>query len=154
MTTGHALAIVNASLNATSFVLLMAGFVAVRSGNRARHKQLMIATFCASSIFLATYLYRWAVTGTLHFQGQGVARGLYFLILFTHIPLAISVVPLSMRALYLALNGRFPEHRRVTRWLFPIWVYVSVTGVTVYFMLYHLYPQPEPQPIAAAAVVR
>jgi putative membrane protein len=143
MTTGHALAVVNASLNATSFVLLLNGYLAIRAGNRERHKKLMVATFFASSLFLITYLIRWAVTGTLLFQGQGPVRALYFLILFTHIPLAISVVPLSIRAIYLAWNKRFREHTRVTRWLYPIWTYVSITGVIVYFMLYHLYPQPS-----------
>ena len=140
---GSGLAAVNASLNATSFVLLVAGFLAVRRGRRELHRSLMIAAFVSSSLFLVTYIVRWVITGTVYFPGHGWIKAVYLTILFTHIPLAISVLPLSVRALYLALTGRFAAHRRVTRWLYPIWTYVSVTGVVVYLMLYHL-------PVAAA----
>src|SRR2546423_164216 len=141
MSPGQTLGAVNAALNGTSFLLLLGGYLSIRAGRRDRHRRFMIAAFTTSSLFLATYVTRWLVTGTLYFRGHGAQRVAYLSILMTHIPLAISVVPLSMRALYLALNGRFEEHKRVTRWLYPIWTYVSVTGVMVYFMLYHLAPQ-------------
>jgi putative membrane protein len=150
---GHALAIVNASLNATAFVLLLSGFVSIRSRRPDLHRRFMIAAFATSVLFLVTYVIRWTVTGTLRFQGHGAIKALYLSILFTHMPLAISVVPLSLRALYLALNRRFSEHKRVTRWLYPIWTYVSVTGVIVYFMLYHL-PDASQAPFALSGGAR
>ena len=142
MNPGHALAVVNASLNATSFVLLLCGYISIRNGRRDLHRKFMEAAFVVSALFLVTYVTRWLSTGTLQFQGHGLLKATYLAILFTHMPLAISVVPLSMRALYLALKGRYSEHKRVTRWLYPIWTYVSVTGVIVYLMLYHVGPGP------------
>jgi putative membrane protein len=147
---GHTLGAINATLNATSFVLLLSGFLSIRAKRRDLHRKFMIAAFCMSALFLTTYVVRWTVTGTLNFRGEGPVRWAYFLILFTHVPLAISVVPISMMALYMAQKGRFREHKQITRWLYPIWTYVSVTGVVVYFMLYHLGLPPAHAPVAAA----
>jgi putative membrane protein len=144
MNPGQSLAIVNASLNATSFVLLLCGYICIRTRRPDWHRRFMKAAFVTSALFLVTYVARWLTTGTLYFQGHGLIKGIYLAILFTHMPLAISVVPLSLRALYLALKGRFAAHKRVTRWLYPIWTYVSVTGVMVYFLLYHVGAAPTP----------
>lgn len=151
---GSMLAAVNAILNASAFALLLGGYVATRRGRRDVHRRLMLAAFGTSALFLATYVTRWLVTGTVYFQGTGAAKAAYLLILFSHMPLAISVVPLSLRAVWLALEGRFAEHKRVTRWLYPIWTYVSVTGVVVYLMLYHFPGVPPPMDAAVAALGR
>jgi putative membrane protein len=144
MNPGQSLAIVNASLNATSFLLLLSGYICIRMSRPDWHRRFMKAAFVTSALFLVTYVVRWLQTGTLYFQGHGLIKAIYLAILFTHMPLAISVVPLSLRALYLALKGRFAAHKRVTRWLYPIWTYVSVTGVMVYFLLYHVGAAPKP----------
>jgi uncharacterized membrane protein YozB (DUF420 family) len=126
------------------------GFLTIRARRRDLHRKFMIAAFSTSALFLVTYVIRWVVTGTLRFRGDGPARLAYFAILFTHMPLAIAVVPVSTLALYMALKGRFVEHKRITRWLYPMWTYVSVTGVLVYFMLYHLGRPPAHEPVTAA----
>ncbi len=136
--TGSSLAAVNATLNGVSFFLLLGGYLAVRARRPELHRKLMVAAFVAAALFFLTYAVRWLVTGTVYFPGHGWLKAVYLTILFTHMPLAILVVPLALRALYLALKGRFAAHRRVTRWLYPLWTYVSVTGVIVYLMLYHL----------------
>lgn len=151
MNVGELLAAINAGLNALSFALLVSGFIAVRAGRRELHRTLMVAAFGASSLFLASYLTRLALAGTTEFRGVGLLRTVYLTVLFTHMLLAIAVVPMCFRALYLAWRQRFAEHRRVTRWLFPIWTYVSFTGVVVYLMLYQL-PAGQPASQAASAV--
>jgi len=129
---------VNAALNASAFVLAFLGWRAIRGGERARHRRLMIAAVTASALFLAGYLTRVALTGTHRFPGDGLLRAIYVAVLASHTVLATLAAPLVLRALFLALRARFPEHRRLARWTFPIWAYVSVTGVVVYVMLYHL----------------
>lgn len=128
----------NAALNATSLVFLIAGYAAFRRGDVPLHRTCMIAAVSASAVFLASYLARYALTGTHRYPGDGWDKGLYLAVLLSHMVLAALVVPLVLRALHLAYRKRFEQHRRVTRWLWPIWMYVSVTGVVVYVMLYHL----------------
>lgn len=128
----------NAALNASSAVFLVAGYVAFRRGDVSLHRTSMIAAVVASAVFLASYLARFAMTGTHRYPGEGWDKLLYLVVLFSHMVLAALVVPMMLRALHLARHKRFEEHRRVTRWLWPIWMYVSLTGVVVYLMLYHL----------------
>lgn len=128
----------NASLNATTAVLLLTGWALVKSGRREAHRWTMLAAFCCSALFLACYLWYHFHVGSVRFKGTGPIRTAYFAILLTHTILAIAVLPMILRSLYLAAKDRFEEHRRWARWAFPVWLYVSVTGVTVYWMLYRL----------------
>jgi len=128
----------NAALNALSAVFLFAGFIFIRRGNINRHRACMGTAFIASVIFLTSYLAYHARVGHVHFLGVGPIRHCYFAILLSHTLLAFVIVPLILRTLYLALNERFIEHRRWARWTLPLWFYVSVTGVVVYWMLYGL----------------
>jgi putative membrane protein len=137
-----ALPAVNASLNATSAVLLTAGYVAIRRRNVAVHRACMIAAFATSIVFLGCYVVYHLHAGTTRFPGTGLARTIYFTILGTHTPLAATVPFLAIVTLSRALAARFDSHRRIARWTWPIWMYVSVTGVLVYVMLYQLYPPP------------
>ncbi len=128
---------INASLNALAGIFLLIGFWAIKNNRRDVHKRAMLGAFVASAVFLCTYLYYHFTTHLItHYQGQGILRGIYFFILGTHIPLAVLIVPFIIIAIRHALKGRFEEHKRITRWLYPTWVYVSVTGVLVYLMLY------------------
>jgi putative membrane protein len=129
---------VNAALNALAFVLLALGFAAIRRGARERHRRLMLAACATSALFLATYLTRVALTGTHRFPGGGALRAAYLAILGSHTLLAAVALPLVLRTLFLALRDRFPDHRRIARATLPIWLYVSVTGVVVYVLLYHV----------------
>jgi uncharacterized membrane protein YozB (DUF420 family) len=135
---GDTLALVNACLNGTSAVFLLAGRWAIARGYRTRHRNYMLAAFGTSALFLTTYLTRVALTGTHKDPHVGFVHGLYLAILGTHMVLAIAVVPLVLRALYLAYKQRFDAHRRVARVTFPVWLYVSVTGVLVYVILYRV----------------
>lgn len=129
---------VNAVLNATAATCLVLGFRAIRGGHREVHRRFMLGAFGASAIFLASYLTRFALTGTHRFPVEGYWKALYLAVLFSHMLLAMALLPMVLRTLWLPLRGRFPEHRRIARFTFPVWVYVSVTGVLVYFLLYHL----------------
>ena len=140
MTLAEALPPVNAALNATSAVLLVLGFRAIRAGDRRRHRALMLAAVGTSTVFLASYLTRVALTGTHRFPGAGALRAAYLAVLGSHTVLAAVAAPLVVATLALALRARFPSHRRIARWTLPVWLYVSVTGVIVYVMLYHLAP--------------
>jgi putative membrane protein len=131
---------VNAALNALSAALLGAGFAAIRRRNIPLHRRLMLSAVTASATFLVSYLYYHAHAGVTRFAGTGAARPAYFAILSTHTVLAALIVPLVGVTLYRALRRRYPLHRRIARWTLPVWLYVSVTGVVVYAMLYHLYP--------------
>lgn len=128
----------NASLNATTAVLLLAGWGLIKSGRREAHRWTMVAAFLVSAAFLSCYLWYHAHAGHVAFAKTGPIRAAYFAILLSHTVLAVAVLPMILRALYLAANGRFDEHKRAARWAFPVWLYVSVTGVTVYWMLYRL----------------
>ncbi|HQR30400.1 MAG TPA: DUF420 domain-containing protein [Anaeromyxobacteraceae bacterium] len=131
---------VNASLNATSAVLLVLGWRAIRAGRRERHKALMISALSTSGLFLVGYLTRVALTGTHRFPGQGALRAAYLLLLGSHTLLAAAIVPLVGFTLFHAWKGDFTAHRRVARYTLPAWLYVSVTGVLVYVMLYWVAP--------------
>ena len=136
---------VNASLNALSGIFLLLGFVFIKLGQVHKHRACMLSAFVTSSIFLICYIIHHSIRtyyfglGPTKFAGEGVARPLYFLILGTHTVLAIVVVPFIIVTLRYALKGKFDSHRRIARWTYPIWLYVSVTGVIVYLMLYQIY---------------
>jgi putative membrane protein len=131
---------INATLNGASAVLLLIGRNFIKHGRMAAHRATMIAALVSSSLFLTSYLYYHAHVGSVRFQGQGWSRPLYFTILTSHTILAIVIVPMVIITLSRALRGRFEQHRAIARWTFPLWIYVSVTGVVVYFMLYQLFP--------------
>ena len=136
---GFVLATLNATLNGTSALLLLAGRIAIARKRVAAHRGFMGAAFVVSSVFLASYLTRVAITGTHKYPGSGAMKALYLTILITHMTLASATPYLAIRAIYLALKGRIAEHRRIVRWTFPVWMYVSVTGVVVYLMLYQIH---------------
>ena len=131
-----ALPALNATLNATSAILLTIGWVLIRRGRWRQHRAVMISAFCTSVVFLISYLTYHAHIGSKHFAGQGTIRIVYFTILFTHTILAAVIVPLVLVTLSRGLSARFDRHRTIARWTLPLWMYVSVTGVVVYFMLY------------------
>jgi putative membrane protein len=130
----------NAALNTLSAVFLFAGYLFIRAKNRNAHRACMLAAFGCSTLFLVSYLVYHFQVGSVGFKGQGWIRRVYFTILITHTTLALAVVPLVLVTLVRALRERFDAHRRIARWTFPIWLYVSVTGVIVYWMLYWLVP--------------
>lgn len=132
----HDLPAVNASLNALSGVLLAIGYLLIRARRIEQHRQVMIAAFATSSLFLAFYLIYHAQVGSVSFTRQGVVRPIYFTILITHVVLAAAVLPLALVTLSRGLQARYPKHRAIARWTLPIWMYVSVTGVLVYVLLY------------------
>lgn len=136
---GDLLAAVNATLNATSAVALVAGLVFIRRRNAHAHRRAMLTALTASAVFLVFYLTRVALTGTHEFAGEGAARTVYLTILFSHMALAVVVVPLVLRLLWLVSKRRFRDHARLARWVFPVWAYVSVTGLVVYLLLYQVY---------------
>jgi putative membrane protein len=136
---GDTLALLNASLNATSAVALAAGWIFVRARRVRLHRKAMLTALAASAVFLVFYLTRVAFTGTHQFAGEGVAKVVYLTILFSHMVLAVAVVPLVLRLLWLVRRRRFRAHARLARWAFPIWAYVSVTGLVVYLLLYQVY---------------
>jgi uncharacterized membrane protein YozB (DUF420 family) len=133
------LPLVNASLNATSAILLTGGYVLIRRGDIRRHKVAMISACVVSTFFLISYVIYHANAGSKPFPGQGPIRLVYFTILITHVVLAATIVPLALVTLVRGLRARFDAHIRIARWTLPIWLYVSVTGVIVYLMLYRMY---------------
>ena len=140
---GNFLAPVNASLNLLCTTFLLAGFVFIRARNIPRHRLCMISAACSSALFLVFYVIRFSLTGSHAFAGEATARVVYLTILFSHMVLAVVVAPLIIRLLFLASRQRFDEHARLARWTFPTWLYVSVTGLAVYVMLYHVYGYVE-----------
>jgi len=134
--TVHDLPAVNASLNALSGVLLLIGYVLIRNRRIEQHRKFMLAAFAASSLFLVFYVIYHAQVGSVRFTRQGFVRPLYFTVLITHVTLAAAVLPLALVTLSRGLAARYNAHRRIARWTFPIWMYVSVTGVLVYVLLY------------------
>lgn len=133
------LPVVNAGLNGLSGLLLAAGYVLIRRGQIRRHRACMISAFVTSTLFLISYLIYHAHVGSRPFPGYGAIRFAYFTILVSHVVLAAAVLPLSLVTLSRGLFGRYPAHVRIARWTLPIWMYVSITGVIVYLMLYQLY---------------
>ena len=134
--TVHDLPAVNATLNAISAVLLCIAFVFIRQRRIEAHRRTMLAAFATSSLFLICYIVYHAQVGSVRFTRQGFVRPLYFTILITHVSLAAAVLPLAIVTLSRALKARFDRHRAIARWTLPIWLYVSVTGVLVYVLLY------------------
>ena len=133
-------AALNATLNGTSAILLAAGYTAIRSGKREIHKIFMVSAFIVSCIFLVSYvIYHVRIHQVIHFQGQGWIRPVYFTLLTSHTILAIVIVPLILITLRRAWLGRFDKHRLIARWTLPLWFYVCVTGVIVYFLVYQVY---------------
>lgn len=133
---------VNASLNALATVLLTAGFVSIKTGKTSAHRAFMLGAFGVSIVFLVTYVAHKILVRGVHtpFGGEGAIRPIYYLMLFSHIVLAMAVVPLVIVLLRHAFAGRLAAHRAWAKWTFPIWYYVSVTGVLVYFFLYVWFP--------------
>ena len=131
--------VINACLNGTSAVLVATARAQIRRGKIETHKALMIAAVCTSSLFLVSYLWYHAHVGSIHFQGQGWSRPVYFTILISHTFLAAAIVPLVVITLMHGLRRRDPKHRAIARWTYPLWIYVSCTGVIIYLMLYHLF---------------
>ena len=132
------LATVNAALNATSAILIGSGFYFIKQKNIAAHKACMVAALAVSTLFLASYLFYHYNVGSVRFMKQGWIRDVYFPLLISHTILAAVVLPLVLRTAFLAFKGRFPNHVRIAKWSFPTWMYVSVTGVVVYWMLYRV----------------
>jgi uncharacterized membrane protein YozB (DUF420 family) len=130
----------NAALNAASAVLLLVAYRAIRRLDVETHRRWMLAAATTSALFLVSYLVYHVRVGSVRFEGVGPARTVYFAILVSHTLLAIVVLPFVLRTLYLGLKRRDDRHRRIAKWTFPMWLYVSATGVVVYLMLYHLYP--------------
>lgn len=130
----------NAILNSTSALFLIAGYLFIRRGRIESHKKCQITAVVTSTVFLISYLTYHYYHGDTRFLGQGIIRPVYFAILITHVILAIVIVPLVLITLVRALRSDFIRHRRIARWTLPLWLYVSVTGVIVYLMLYHFYP--------------
>lgn len=131
---------VNAILNSASAILLLTGRYFIKQGNRQAHKKFMIATVVTSVLFLISYLTYHAYHGATKFPGEGWIRPVYFTILISHTILAATIVPLVIITLRRGLIASFDKHKWIARWTFPLWLYVSVTGVVIYVMLYHLYP--------------
>jgi uncharacterized membrane protein YozB (DUF420 family) len=129
---------VNATLNATATVFLVCGYVSIRRGRRELHKKCMLGALTASALFLVSYVIYHANAGSRPFNGQGAIRLLYFVILITHVILAAAILPLALVTTARGLRSQFGRHVRIARWTFPIWLYVSVTGVVIYLMLYQL----------------
>jgi putative membrane protein len=134
--TVHDLPAVNATLNALSAVLLAVGYLLIRRRQITLHRRVMLAAFTTSSLFLISYIVYHAQVGSVRFTRQGFVRPLYYTILVTHVTLAAVVLPLAILTLSRGLAGRFDRHRKIARWTLPVWLYVSVTGVLVYVLLY------------------
>jgi putative membrane protein len=132
----------NAFLNSTSTVFLIIGFIMIRKGRIRAHLKFQLAAVITSTLFLISYLTYHYYHGDTRFLGQGIVRPFYFTILITHVVLAMIIVPLVLFTLFRAWQSNFVKHKKIARWTLPIWLYVSVTGVIVYVMLYHLYPTP------------
>lgn len=127
----------NALLNSTSFVLLAAGFYFIRRKKISAHRRCMLSACAVSALFLISYLTYHYQVGSVRFTHQGWVQPLYFTVLLSHTVLAVVIVPMALITLFRALKGRFDRHRRIARWTLPVWMYVSITGVVVYWMLYH-----------------
>jgi putative membrane protein len=129
----------NAFLNGASAILLLTGYTFIRAGRVLQHKICMLSAFACSACFLASYVYFHYHAGLFRFSGQGTIRPVYFTILISHTILAIVIVPLVLITLTFALRSRFLRHRAIARWTLPLWLYVSITGVIVYYLLFVLY---------------
>ena len=140
LTTSTFFPALNAGLNAVAALLLLLGFVLIKKGHRETHKKVMTAAFVVSALFLTSYLYYHFNYSANRFAGEGLIRALYFAMLISHIILAVAMVPFILRLLFLGYKDRNVEHARLGRKVWPVWMYTSVTGVLIYWMLYHAYP--------------
>ena len=129
----------NAALNGTSALFLTAGYVLIRRGRITPHKRCMLAALVTSTLFLISYVIYHANTGSRPFPGAGVMRYVYFSILITHVLLAVTILPLALVTAARGLRAQYERHVKIARWTLPLWLYVSVTGVVIYLMLYRLY---------------
>jgi len=129
----------NATLNGLSAVFIMTGYVLIKRGERELHKRCMLAALVTSSAFLVSYVIYHANTGSRPFPGTGIVRGVYFAILITHVVLAATILPLALTTTARGLRAQYTRHVAIARWTFPVWLYVSVTGVVIYLMLYQMY---------------
>jgi len=136
---GDLLAPLNASLNLASTLFLLGGLWFIKRRAVRRHRFAMMGAVGSSALFLVFYLLRFSLTGTHRFAGEGLAKGFYLGILFSHMILAVVIVPLILRLLFLVWKSRYHAHARLARWTYPLWLYVSVTGLLVYLLLYHVY---------------
>jgi putative membrane protein len=134
----HDLSTLNAFLNFTAAVLIGAGYYFIRKKDIQSHKRCMLAALVVSAVFLISYVIYHANVGSVPFGGSGWIRPVYFVILFTHVVLAVVILPMVLRTAFLGMQNRFASHVRIAKWTFPIWMYVSVTGVVVYLLLYRL----------------
>ncbi|WDE99096.1 DUF420 domain-containing protein [Lentisphaera profundi] len=147
------LPLINACLNFISATLLVCGFVAIKKKNKELHKKLMISAFCTSALFLSSYLYYHFTAGHLLFQGVGTVKTIYFIILIPHILLAMIMLPMILMTFFFIFRGQVISHKKIARFTFPVWLYVSVTGVILYLYMYQLYPEhlkkvePKPSPV-------
>ena len=145
--TVHDLPTVNATLNGLSAIFLIVGFIAIKRGNKIAHRNCMVTAFCTSVVFLACYLtyHTWLAVvlhqGPTRFLNPAWFRPIYLTILATHTLLAIAIVPLILMTLWRAKKGNFEAHKKIARWTWPLWLYVSVTGVVIYLLLYQIFPQ-------------
>jgi uncharacterized membrane protein YozB (DUF420 family) len=130
---------VNALLNFVSFILLVLGYREIKSGRKEKHKRYMLSAASCSVLFLVSYLVYHYFVGSVKFQGEGWSRPFYFTILLTHTVLAAALAPMAILTLYRGLTGNFELHKKIAKITFPVWTYVSVTGVLVYLMLYHIF---------------
>jgi uncharacterized membrane protein YozB (DUF420 family) len=138
----HDLPASNATFNGLAGVFLSFGYYFVKRGKVIAHRNCMIAAVCSSALFLAGYLtYHFTVHGITHFRNPAWFRPIYLTILFTHLVLAVSIVPMIIITLSHALRQRFDKHKKIARWTWPLWMYVSVTGVLIYLLLYQIFPQ-------------
>ena len=129
----------NAALNSLATVLLVTAYILIRRGHRDAHKKAMLGAIAVSAMFLTSYLiYHYSIGGPKPFAGEGLSRIVYYVILATHVPLAMLVLPLALITATLGLRSRFDRHVKIARWTLPIWLYVSITGVVIYLMLYKM----------------
>lgn len=135
----YSLAPLNAILNSIAALLLLAGYYFIKQRNIRAHRFCMISAVCVSAAFLTSYLIFHYEVGDVLFTGHGWIRPVYFAVLIPHVILAVTILPLALTTLYFALKANFTRHRRIAKWTWPLWIYVSVTGVIVYLMLYQLY---------------
>jgi len=132
----------NALMNSLSLIFLIIGFYWIKSGNQKAHMKAMWTAFGCSAVFLASYLYYHYNYESNKFGATGLIRSFYFVVLFSHVVLATAILPFILRLLYLAQKGLYQKHKHIARWIWPLWIYTSATGVLVYFMLYHWFPNP------------
>ena len=132
---------INATLNGLSAVMLAAGFYFIKKGNRRAHQKCMIGAFSTSVVFLICYLTYHYTAGHTSFKNPDWFRPIYLTLLFTHVVLAVAIVPLILKSIYHAAKGDFEKHKKVAKWTWPLWMYVSVTGVVIYLLLYQIFPQ-------------